>query len=249
LTHCPRERRPGNRSSPNAIRPLVSQDMAQLCEKQQGVSWTYDGPNGTETLEGNGFNLCDLRGLLQKGLSDFRLSAFERVFDGPQIATFAIAETAAITRPGTIVPSKTPGMIYSSIAPRTTFHGNATIHIGPQSPNEAGGGTRREFPCTSTRGLVDRRDSNRRCAPKSLPARAADRRNETRLTRLRLAFRARAGQLPWAKKRRRYPRSTRHFPEIWHSRRRKAHRSPFLEWSNYQGDTRHGGPNASTDQS
>ena len=32
-----------------------------------------------------------------------------------------------------------------------------------------------------------------------------------RLTRLRLAFRARAGQLPWAKKRRRYPRSPRHF--------------------------------------
>jgi hypothetical protein len=73
--------------------------------------------------------------------------------------------------------------------------------------------------------------------------------NQTRLTRLRLAFRARARQLPWAKKRRRYPRSPRHFPEIWHSRRRKALRSPFLEWSNYQGDTRHGGPNASTDQS
>jgi hypothetical protein len=125
--------------------------------------------------------------------------------------------------------------------------------LAPRLPtwrrNEVAGGTQREFPCTSTRGLVDRRDSNRRCAPKSLPARAADRRNETRLTRLRLAFRARAGQLPWAKKRRRYPRSTRHFPEIWHSRRRKAHRSPFLEWSNYQGDTRHGGPNASTDQS
>ena len=30
------------------------------------------------------------------------------------------------------------------------------------------------------------------------------------------------------------------------SRRRKAHRSPFPEWPNYQGDTRHGGPNAST---
>jgi hypothetical protein len=55
--------------------------------------------------------------------------------------------------------------------------------LAPRLPtwrrNEVAGGTQREFPCTSTRGLVDRRDSNRRCPQKSLPARAAARRNKT----------------------------------------------------------------------
>jgi hypothetical protein len=56
-----------------------------------------------------------------------RLSAFSM---DHKIATFAIAETAAIGRPGTIVRSKTTEMIFSSIAPRTAFHGNVAIHIG-----------------------------------------------------------------------------------------------------------------------
>ena len=323
MTHCPRERRPGNRSSPNAIRPLVSQDMAQLCEKQQGVSWTYDGPNGTETLEGNGFNLCDLRGLLQKGLSDFRLSAFERVFDGPQIATFAIAETAAITRPGTIVPSKTPGMIYSSIAPRTAFHGNVTIHriratrsTGPMSKSMSmsitlisPAPTNRKYHTTVFNGAPMSQAVRTRAKLSTAEGRIAP------LTRRPAGWSVVGTAIAYLKKERGRWRNTARvslyidsrvggskrfqpplctkiitskggrppqrnatytlevgisgegrptavgkekteissvsetLPEIWHSRRRKAHRSPFLEWSNYQGDTRHGGPNASTDQS
>lgn len=87
--------------------------------------------------------------------------------------------------------------------------------LAPRLPtwrrNEVAGGTQREFPCTSTRGLVDRRDSNRRCPPKSLPARAAARRNETATYTLEVGISGEGSQLPWAKKRRRYPRSPRHF--------------------------------------